>query len=105
LSWDRFHLVRLRSVTRLLICIHGLLGVLVAIPALAEEPAAPPEYPPGLFENSPLVGSQPAQTDPDTPATLPDDCADIASRVFRSPAEVRAAHARCDAPRDPDEPN
>ncbi|MBV8107740.1 MAG: hypothetical protein JO223_24585 [Hyphomicrobiales bacterium] len=93
--------------TRCLLCIQGALCVLAAIPTLAKEPAAPPEYPPGLFENSPVVGSQPAAPTPDAPVTSPtwDDCADIASRVFRSLAEVKAAHARCDDRPDPSEPD
>ena len=86
---------------------HGALCAIAAIPALAKEPAPPPEYPPGLFENSPLVGSEPAAPAADAPGTspAPDDCADIAARVFRSRAEVKAAHARCDDRPDPGEPD
>jgi hypothetical protein len=91
--------------------IYFLLGILAAfaalaaIPALADEPRAP-EYPPGLFENSPLVGSDPGAPAPDalTIDPAPDDCADIASRLFHSLAEVKAAHARCDDRIDPGEP-
>ncbi|MBV9286775.1 MAG: hypothetical protein JO288_02960 [Hyphomicrobiales bacterium] len=85
----------------------ALAAVLAAGPTLADSP----EYPPGLFENSPLRqrGEEPPAdpsgalppdaAPPDTippDAMAPDDCADIAGRVFRSLAEVRAAHARCD---------
>jgi hypothetical protein len=87
----------------LLFCILGALAVL-AIPARADESRSP-EYPPGLFENSPLVGSEPAQPGPDALTIEPeqDDCAGIASRLFRSLAEVKAAHARCDNRPDPGE--
>ena len=85
----------------------ALAAVLAAGAALADSP----EYPPGLFENSPLrrhgeeppaapsEAQPPDAMEPDAQppdALAPDDCADIASRVFRSLAEVRAAHARCD---------
>jgi hypothetical protein len=106
---------------------------LTASPAFADGP----EYPPGLFENSPLVPSGPPPSepsdadvpfeppDPDAPfgprdaaepfgppdAVDPDDyCASIAFRTFRSLAEVRRAHARCDhrrelpPPSDEDQP-
>jgi hypothetical protein len=80
--------------------------LLAATPALADEPKASPEYPPGLFENSPVIGSQPAAPGLDAPDAepAPDDCAAIASRVFRSLAEVKAAHARCDRRSDPRKP-
>ena len=85
----------------------ALAAILAAGPALADSP----EYPPGLFENSPLrqhgeePPADPSEAPPPeamSPDTIepdeagPDDCADIAARVFRSLAEVRAAHARCD---------
>jgi hypothetical protein len=90
------------------------------------------DYPPGLFENSPVVPSGPptaagpsGPTDGDVPlgppsedgplgppddAVVPfgppdivgppdDYCAGVAFRTFRSLAEVRRAHARCDAVR------
>jgi hypothetical protein len=85
----------------------ALVTLLAAGPTLADSP----EYPPGLFENSPLRqhGEAPPSDPSDAPppgamapdagqpdALAPDDCADIAVRVFRSLAEVKAAHARCD---------
>ena len=75
--------------------------------ALAAEPNASPGYPPGLFENSPVIGSQPDAAAPGAPGGEPglDDCAGIESRVFRSLAEVRAAHARCDPRSNPGEPD
>ena len=79
------------------------LAALAGTTALADS-NAPPEYPPGLFENSPVIGSE-----PDAPAPsiepAPDDCAGIESRVFRSLAEVKAAHARCDLRADPGKPD
>jgi hypothetical protein len=94
--------------------IIALSVVLAATPALAAA-----DYPPGLFENSPVVPSgPPAATAPSgppddgAPIGPPDDgapfgppdavgprdndCAGVASRIFRSLAEVRRAHARCD---------
>ena len=82
-----------------------LAAALVASPALAAQ-----DYPPGLFENSPVVPSgTPDATVPSGPpdASVPfeppdaadpldDYCAGVALRTFRSPAEVRQAHARCD---------
>ena len=89
----------------------ALAALLAGTPALADSP----EYPPGLFENSPLRqhgeeppahpsaamppdAQQPDALAPDAlaPDLSPDECADIALRVFRSLAEVKAAHARCD---------
>ena len=82
------------------------LGALAAWPALAAQ-----DYPPGLFENSPVVPSGPgaaapsgppdaADTEPpDAIAPLDEYCAGIASRTFRSLEEVRRAHARCDRAR------
>jgi len=85
--------------------IIALSVVLAATPALAAA-----DYPPGLFENSPVVPSGPP--DATAPSGPPDDgapfgspdavgpmdnyCAGVASRIFRSLAEVRRAHARCD---------
>jgi hypothetical protein len=82
---------------------------LMAAPAALAEDA----YPPGLFEHSPVVpgpndppelqapppdvGDQPQAGGPPAGDELLDDfCATIASRTFRSLAEVRRAHARCD---------
>src|SRR6516225_5398103 len=94
--------------------IIALALALTASPAFADGP----EYPPGLFENSPLVPSGPPPSEPsdaDVPfgprdaaepfgppdAVDPDDyCASIAFRTFRSLAEVRRAHARCDHRRE-----
>jgi hypothetical protein len=90
--------------------IAALGAALAAFPALAAQ-----DYPPGLFENSPVVGppgaaapsgppdatapSQPPGADPEPPdavAPLDEYCAGVASRTFRSLEEVRRAHARCD---------
>ena len=107
--------------------IIALALALTAGPAFADGP----EYPPGLFENSPLMPSGPPHAaipsepsdadvpfeppDPDAPfgppdATAPsgppdavdpeDYCAGMAFRTFRSLAEVRRAHARCDMRRE-----
>jgi hypothetical protein len=111
--------------------------------ALAASPTvAGPEYPPGLFENSPLMPSGPPHAaipsgppdadvpfeppEPDAPLGPPDAaapfgppdavdpedyCAGMAFRTFRSLAEVRRAHARCDhrrelpPPSDEDQPD
>ena len=80
-----------------------LVGALAATGALADQSNAPSEYPPGLFENSPVIGSQPDASAPGA-EPAPDDCAGIESRVFRSLAEVKAAHARCDLRADPGKP-
>src|SRR6202034_1879033 len=81
---------------------------LAASPVLAAEDG----YPPGLFEHSPVVpgsndppdsqGAPPADAGapPDGDASLDDYCAHIASRTFHSLAEVKRAHAQCDAPQD-----
>ena len=84
--------------------ILALAAALAASPALAAQ-----DYPPGLFENSPVVPSGPP--DATVPSGPPDDavpfgppsavgmddyCAGVASRTFRSLAEVRQAHAQCD---------
>jgi hypothetical protein len=88
-------------------------GVLALATALAASPAlAAQDYPPGLFENSPVVPSGPS--DATTPSEPPDAvdpfeildpvdpmddyCDGLASRTFRSLAEVKRAHARCDHP-------
>jgi hypothetical protein len=80
--------------------------------ALAAGPAlAASEYPPGLFENSPVVPSgppdaagpsEPPDTDgpfgPESDAIPPDNyCAGVEFRTFLSLEDVRQAHARCDA--------
>ena len=87
--------------------IIALAAALAASPALAEQ-----DYPPGLFENSPVLPSGlPNANDPSGPpdaavpfgpapdaADMPDDyCAGLRLRTFRSLAEVRQAHARCDS--------
>jgi len=86
-------------------------GVLALPAALAASPAlAAKDYPPGLFENSPVVPSgtpdatappQPPDAadpfgPPDAVDPLDDYCDGLASRTFRSLAEVKRAHARCD---------
>ena len=118
--------------------IIALALALMASPAIADGP----EYPPGLFENSPLVPSGPPHaaipsgppdaevpsepSDPGAPfgppdavapfgppdAVDPEDyCAGMAFRTFRTLAEVRRAHARCDMrrelapPSDEDQPD
>jgi hypothetical protein len=96
-----------------------LAAALVTSPALA----AQDDYPPGLFENSPLVPSGPpgatvpsGSPDATAPPEQPDatarfgppnvvdrpdfDCSDLVLRTFRSLAEVRRAHARCDPVRN-----
>jgi hypothetical protein len=84
----------------------ALAAALAASPALAAQ-----DYPPGLFENSPIVPSGPPDsTDPSGPPDadvpfgppldavdpLDDYCAGVPFRTFRSLAEVRRAHAQCD---------
>ena len=87
-------------------------GVLALAAALAASPAlAAQDYPPGLFENSPVVPSGPRDTTvpsgrpdatfpfgppPDAVDPLDDYCAGVPFRTFRSLAEVRRAHAQCD---------
>ena len=80
-------------------------AVLVASPALAAQ-----DYPPGLFENSPVVPSGPPDATtqseppdaaepfgpPDAADPLDDYCDGLASRTFRNLAEVKRAHAQCD---------
>ena len=84
--------------------------VLAASPALAAQDG----YPPGLFEHSPVVPGPGESADPpdsqgpppdaagppDENGSLDDYCASIASRTFRSLAEVKRAHAKCDPARD-----
>jgi hypothetical protein len=89
--------------------------ILVFVAALAACPtlAAQDGYPSGLFEHSPVVpgpndppdsqGPPPDEGNPaeaggppETNGSLDDYCASIASRTFRSLAEVRHAHAQCD---------
>ncbi len=86
-------------------------GVLALAAALAANPAlAAQDYPPGLFENSPVVPSGPPDaTAPSQPPdaadpfgpqdavdSLDDYCAGVPFRTFRNLAEVKRAHARCD---------
>jgi len=86
-------------------------GVLALVAALAASPAlAAQDYPPGLFENSPVVPSgRPDATVPSGPpdADVPfgppavggpqdDYCAGVDFRTFHNLAEVTQAHARCD---------
>jgi hypothetical protein len=84
----------------------ALAAARVASPVLAAQ-----DYPPGLFENSPVVPSGPPDsTAPSGPPDAafpfgpapdaddpPDDyCAGLRLRTFRSLAEVHQAHAQCD---------
>jgi hypothetical protein len=83
----------------------ALAAALAASPALAVQ-----DYPPGLFEKSPVVPSGPPNATapsqppdagdsfgpPDVVDPLADYCDGLAYRTFRSMAEVRRAHARCD---------
>jgi hypothetical protein len=83
----------------------ALAVALSASPALAGQ-----DYPPGLFENSPVVPSGPPDaTAPSQPPDaadpfgprdavdpLDDYCAGVPFRTYRSLAEVRRAHAQCD---------
>jgi hypothetical protein len=83
----------------------ALAAALAASPALAAQ-----DYPPGLFENSPVVPSGPPNATapsqppdaadafgpPDAVDPLDDYCDGLASRTFRSLAEVKRAHAKCD---------
>jgi hypothetical protein len=94
--------------------IIALAATLTAGPAFAESP----DYPPDLFENSPVVPSGPLNVAPSDPPDAPvpsgpldadipfgsphgggpsgDFCAGVEFRTFRSLAEVRQAHAGCD---------
>jgi hypothetical protein len=90
-------------VTAMKSSIPAFVAVLAASAAFAAEDG----YPPGLFEHSPVV---PGPNDPpdshgppadaggptEENGSLDDYCASIASRTFRSLAEVKRAHARCD---------
>ena len=90
--------------------IIALAAALAAGPALA----AQDDYPPGLFENSPVVPSGPPNAvapsqppdavdsfgPPDAVDPLDGYCEGLASRTFRSMAEVKRAHAKCDHARD-----
>ena len=87
-------------------------SILAFIAALAAGSAFAAEdgYPPGLFEHSPVVPGPGDSADPpdsqepppdaagppDGDGSLDDYCASIASRTFRSLAEVKRAHAKCD---------
>jgi hypothetical protein len=86
-------------------------GVLALAAALAASPAlAAQDYPPGMFENSPVVPSGPPEATvrsgppdaadpagrPDAVDPLDDYCDALAARIFRSLAEVRRAHVQCD---------
>jgi len=89
--------------------IIALAAAMAASPALAVQ-----DYPPGLFENSPVVPSGPPDATtqsqppdageplgpPDAVDPLDDYCDGLASRTFRSMAEVKRAHARCDHAHD-----
>jgi len=98
---------------------EGRLNSLIAggVVALAASSAlAASDYPPGLFENSPVVPSgPPIATAPSQPPDAPDPfgppppdavdplddyCAGLPFRTFRSLAEVRRAHAQCDHAHD-----
>ena len=95
----------------------ALAVALAAWPALADS-----DYPPGLFENSPVLPSGPGaapppgpdaaeppdRPDPGSPEAagpMDDYCASVAGRTFHSLEEVRRAHARCDAARRGPPPN
>jgi hypothetical protein len=90
---------------------EAIVATLVLAAALAVSPAlAAQDYPPGLFENSPVVPSGPPEAAapsqpldaadpfgrPDAVDPLDDYCDGVAARTFRSLAEVKRAHARCD---------
>jgi hypothetical protein len=91
-------------------------SIIALAAALAASPApAAQDYPPGLFENSPVVPSGPSDatgpsesSDAGVPSDPPngvdpqdDYCAGLEFRTFGSLAEVRQAHARCDPVRSP----
>jgi hypothetical protein len=85
--------------------IIALAVALTASPALAAQ-----DYPPGLFENSPVLPSGPPDATgpsgppeadvpfgaPDAQGAQDDYCAGVGARTFRTLAEVKRAHARCD---------
>ena len=84
--------------------------IALATALAASHALAAQDYPPGLFENSPVFPSGPPDaTTPSEPPDaadpfetldavdpLDDYCDGLASRTFRSLAEVKRAHARCD---------
>jgi hypothetical protein len=86
--------------------------IALALALTASVAFAAQDYPPGLFGNSPVVpsGPQDATTPsqppdagdsfgpPDASDPLDDYCDGLAFRTFRSLAEVKRAHARCDNP-------
>jgi hypothetical protein len=90
----------------LVIAMKRSILALVALMAAGPAFAADDGYPPGLFEHSPVVGGPNDPADSHGPpdaagpsgadGSLDDYCAGIASRTFRSLAEVKRAHARCD---------
>jgi hypothetical protein len=88
------------GITTSLCSIFALVVTLAAIPADAQD------YPPGLFESSPVVPSGPpsaaAPAEPSSPDGVPADdyCANVALQVFDTLAELRQAHARCDHDQD-----
>ena len=97
-------------IDRRLSAIRPALALFVALATWSALAAG--DYPPGLFENSPVVGQPgaaappgPPDADfadslpPNSPEPLDDYCATIAGRTFRSREEVRQAHARCDRDR------
>ncbi len=86
-------------------------GFLALAAALAASPGlAAQDYPPGFFENSPVVPSGPRDATtpsqppdaadpfgpPDAVDPLDDYCDVLASGTFRSLAEVKRARAHCD---------
>jgi hypothetical protein len=86
-------------------------SIIALASALATGPvSAAQDYPPGLFENSPVVPSGPSDATapsqppdagdsfgpPDAVDPLDDYCDGLASRTFRSMAKVKRAHAKCD---------
>jgi hypothetical protein len=91
--------------------INSLIAGGVLTTALAASPVLDAQdYPPGLFENSPVVPSGPPVATapsqlpdaadpfgpPDAVDPLDDYCDGLAFRTFRSLAEVKRAHAKCD---------
>jgi hypothetical protein len=86
-------------------------STIALVAALATGPvSAAQDYPPGLFENSPVVPSGPPNAaapsqppdaadsfgPPDVVDPLDRYCEGHAFRTFRSMAEVKRAHAKCD---------
>jgi hypothetical protein len=92
---------------------HSIIALAAAL-AASSALAAQDDYPPGLFENSPVVPSGPPNAvapsqppdavdsfgPPDAVDPLDGYCEGLASRTFRSMAEVKRAHAKCDHARD-----